>query len=141
MNRTADASAPPSLDRLLEHREGVFRICLGFCSSYEEAEDLAQDVYVKAAQSLGRLEKAEAAKSWLFRIAKNAGLDHRRRARRRRVLLRTWANAASPAEEETSGSTEESDPRIAGLKAAAAALPGRRSKRRPRRSDGRPNGR
>jgi len=93
MNEPSVAASPREFDGLLEHKESVFRVCLGFCSSYEEAEDLAQDVYVKAYRNIGGLDRPELAKIWLLRIARNAGLDRRKVGRRRAELLRTWARA------------------------------------------------
>jgi RNA polymerase sigma factor (sigma-70 family) len=125
MREPPEEAAGPPFDRLLDHREGVFRVCLGFCGSYEEAEDLAQDIYVKAYQSIGRLERADLAKFWLFRIAKNAGLDHKKKTRRRGELLRTWASASLPAEAARPQTAEQPDARLARLKAAVRSLPSR----------------
>jgi RNA polymerase sigma-70 factor (ECF subfamily) len=125
MRELAEEVVRPSFDRLLDHREGVFRICLGFCRSYEEAEDLAQDVYVKAYQSIGTLEQADLAKFWLYRIAKNAGLDHKKKTGRRGELIRTWARTSLPAEAARPESTGQPDERLAGLKAAVRRLPSR----------------
>jgi RNA polymerase sigma-70 factor (ECF subfamily) len=83
-------------DDLLAHRESVFRICLGFARDYAEAEDLAQDVYLRAYQNLAALKDPSASKVWLSRIAKNACLDRNRKARVRAELLRRWAEVASP---------------------------------------------
>ena len=113
-----------AIDHLLDHREDVFRICLGFCANYEEAEDLAQDVYVKACEGIDRLRDPGQARAWLLRITRNAGVDHFRRSRRRANLLKSWTKAAPrpdvPVESETAR-----DPRLAELKAAIAALPAR----------------
>lgn len=125
MRDPSEEAARPSFDRLLGHREGVFRICLGFCRSYEEAEDLAQDVYVKAYQSIGTLERADLAKFWLYRIAKNAGLDHKKKMGRRGELMRTWARTSLPAEAERLETAEQPDARLPRLKAAVRRLPSR----------------
>jgi len=78
---------------LLAQQEVVFRICLGFSRNYAEAQDLAQDVYLKAYLSLGALENPAVSKEWLFRIAKNTCLDHQKKMRLRRVLLLKWGAA------------------------------------------------
>jgi RNA polymerase sigma factor (sigma-70 family) len=49
----------------------------------EDVNDLVQEVYLRALQRLGTLEDPERFRSWLYAIARNAGLDHVRRARRR----------------------------------------------------------
>jgi RNA polymerase sigma-70 factor (ECF subfamily) len=124
----AGALAPSprlSFDSLNDHRESVLRICLGFCSSYEEAEDLAQDVYVRAYRGLGKLERPDLAKLWLFRIARNAGLDHKKTLRRRSQLLRTWANDEISTGTVRSENPPVPDARLAGLKSAIRRLPSR----------------
>jgi RNA polymerase sigma-70 factor (ECF subfamily) len=125
MREPSQSADRPSFDRLLDHREGVFRICLGFCTSYEEAEDLAQDVFVKAVQSIGQLERADLAKFWLFRIAKNAGLDHKIKMRRRGELLRTWAKTVLPPGAARPEIAAEPDEKLPRLKAAVRRLPSR----------------
>jgi RNA polymerase sigma factor (sigma-70 family) len=49
----------------------------------EDVNDLVQEVYLRALQRLHTLEDPERFRSWLYAIARNAGLDHVRRARRR----------------------------------------------------------
>ena len=49
------------------------------------AEDLAQETYLRAFRSLGRLTDPAEFRSWLMTIAQNAAIDsHRRSARRKR---------------------------------------------------------
>ncbi len=128
--RPADKSrAAVSLESLFVHRETVFRICLGFSRNYAEAEDLAQDVYLKAHRNLPRLKNPDLAREWLFRIARNACLDHQKTSRLRRLLLFQW----TPRRFETrpaavNGAAGEAaprshDPRLADLKAAVRSLP------------------
>jgi RNA polymerase sigma factor (sigma-70 family) len=49
----------------------------------EDVNDLVQEVYLRALQRLHTLEDPERFRSWLYAIARNAGLDHLRHARRR----------------------------------------------------------
>jgi RNA polymerase sigma factor (sigma-70 family) len=44
------------------------------------ADDLAQDVFVRVVQSAGAYEPRQRDRAWLFRIARNAAIDHHRRA-------------------------------------------------------------
>lgn len=77
----APASAEEELfDALIESRDTVFRICLGFCHNACDAEDLTHDVYVTAYQKLGMLKKSEAGRSWLYKITRNTCLNHLRRS-------------------------------------------------------------
>ncbi len=61
---------------------------MGYSRNYAEAEDLTQEVYLKAYRGLASLVDPLLVKEWLFRITKNACLDHLKKARTRGVLLR-----------------------------------------------------
>lgn len=49
--------------------------------SYPEAEDLMQDVFLKAMQQIAELREINAVGGWLASIARHAAFDHRRRSR------------------------------------------------------------
>ncbi len=53
----------------------------------EEAEDIAQEVFVRVYFSMDRLREAEQFEPWLYRIATNSALDFLRRHRRCRIRL------------------------------------------------------
>lgn len=77
--RTAD---PVHFSTLVErHRGSVFRLILSILGPGHEgeAEELAQDVFVKVYQRLDQFRGEAKFQSWLFRIAYNAALDHRSR--------------------------------------------------------------
>ena len=52
-----------------------------------QAEDLAQDVFVKAYRKLGTFDPRRKLSSWLFKIAHNTTIDHLRRAKPETVPL------------------------------------------------------
>jgi len=114
-------AAQDTLDRLLAYRESVFRICLGFSRNYAEAEDLAQDVYLKAYRKMAALKDPARSKEWLFRIAKNACLDKTKSYRIRDGLLRRWASSGT--QNDGTDSAGSADDRIIALKAAVRGLP------------------
>jgi len=117
----AEGRAQTSFDDFLAHRESVFRVCLGFARDYAEAEDLTQDVYLRAYRSLARMRNPLASREWLFRIARNICLDRNKRTRVRAHLLRRWARAEGPEEDpEPAGPADE---RLAQLKTATRRLP------------------
>ena len=66
---------------LMAYQESVFRICLGFSKNPCDAEELAQDVYLRAYQKIGTLKDPNLARAWLFRIAKNICIDQARKKR------------------------------------------------------------
>ncbi len=53
----------------------------------DDALDLAQEVFLKVFQALGRFDPAYKFSTWLFRIAGNAAIDHLRKRRPRTVPL------------------------------------------------------
>jgi RNA polymerase sigma-70 factor (ECF subfamily) len=67
------------LDSLLAHRDRIFLICLGFTRNHADAEELAQEVFLKALKKISSLKKRSLAKEWLFRIARNTCLDFLKR--------------------------------------------------------------
>jgi RNA polymerase sigma-70 factor, ECF subfamily len=56
---------------VMRHKDRVFRLCLRFLGDYHEAEDTAQDVFVKAYNSLQRFRFESSFFTWLYRIAIN----------------------------------------------------------------------
>jgi|CXWL01.1.fsa_nt_gi RNA polymerase sigma factor (sigma-70 family) len=61
-----------------EHREGLLRLCRKMTGSPEEAEDLVQDTLLKAYLHIADFELRASLRTWLFKIATNACLDHQR---------------------------------------------------------------
>lgn len=74
-----DSEALPALiDR---HLGGVYRFALRLVGKQEDAEDIAQETFLKAWRSLERFRKGANFKTWLFSIARNASIDHLRKKR------------------------------------------------------------
>lgn len=79
-----------SLEQLIKRYERkVYVYILMMVRQPQLAEDLAQDTFIKAIQSLKRGQYAEDNKfgSWLIRIAHNIVIDHFRRNKQRQELL------------------------------------------------------
>src|SRR5947209_13367671 len=68
------------------YTEYYYRILNGIRSlakcSYEEAEDLTQDTFIKAIQALPKLDTTRPILPWLYQIARNTTYDTLRRKRR-----------------------------------------------------------
>jgi RNA polymerase sigma-70 factor (ECF subfamily) len=70
-----------------EHLDALYGFCLRFTGDPTDAEDLLQDVLLRAMRSFRELREPRRAKAWLFAIAANAWRDQlRTRARRVRTL-------------------------------------------------------
>jgi RNA polymerase sigma-70 factor (ECF subfamily) len=63
------------------HLAGVYSFALRLVGSKEEAEDIAQQTFVKAWKNLGRFRKGMKLRTWLLTIARNAAIDEMRKKR------------------------------------------------------------
>jgi len=109
-------------EEMMTYQEDVFRICLGFSRNPSDAEDLSQDVYLKAFQNVGKVHTPYALKEWLFRIARNTCLDHGRKRR----IVRFFEITARPdnaVETRTPESSADKGERLNSLKKAVSRLP------------------
>jgi RNA polymerase sigma-70 factor (ECF subfamily) len=73
--------------RLVERsRARVYRLAYDLTGNRHDAEDLTQEIYLKAYRSLNQFRGEALWSTWLHRIAVNAYLDNRRTARTMEVL-------------------------------------------------------
>ena len=70
------------------HQSMVFRTCLGFVHNKEDADDLTQEVFIQAYQSLHSFKGEASFSTWLYRIAVNASLNKVRRSSKFKLLQR-----------------------------------------------------
>lgn len=82
--RGGDGSA---LERLFErHYRTAYRIAYRWCGSRQDAEDAAQEVFIKVARGLHSFRETSSFTTWLYRIVVNTAKDmHRRSAARVRL--------------------------------------------------------
>ncbi len=79
--RAAQGGDRAAFGRLYEQYEPVIHGILIARVPYDDAEDLMQDVFVKAMQQLAALREPEAFRSWLITIARRVAVDHLRSTR------------------------------------------------------------
>lgn len=104
--RTAD---PASFAQLVErHRERVFRLVLSILGRGHEgeAEELAQDVFVKVHRKLEQFRGDAEFSSWLYRVAYNQALDHRSTLRFKAHHVSEEALATTPGSDRVSNPLE-----------------------------------
>ena len=76
--RAGDASAWEEIVRL--HGARLYNLCYRFTGRAEDAQDLTQDVFIKAYRNLDRYDAQKSALgTWLAAIARHALVDHFRR--------------------------------------------------------------
>ena len=71
--QSGDARAYEQLVTVFQER--VIHTCLGFVKNTEEAEDLAQEVFVEVFRSISRFRGASSLSTWIYRIAVNKSLE------------------------------------------------------------------
>jgi RNA polymerase sigma factor (sigma-70 family) len=85
-----DADAYGQLVR--EHQEVAFRTAFLITSNAADAEEAAQDGFVKAYRALGRFRRGEPLRPWLLTIVANEARNRRKAAGRREQLARSAAS-------------------------------------------------
>ncbi len=68
--------------RLVElHRDNVYYAALGLLRNPDDAEDMVQEVFIRAYKSLDRFRGQARLGTWLYRVTLNACRDHQRKRR------------------------------------------------------------
>jgi len=78
--RAASGDAAAFRELVLKHADAVHRVVLGHVGP-DEAEDAAQEVFLRMHRGLKGFEGRSRVTTWLYRIATNVGLKRRRRRR------------------------------------------------------------
>lgn len=70
----------------------VYNTVLGIVQDVQEAEDLAQEVFIQVFQSVGAFRGEAKLSTWLYRIAVTKALDaeRKRKSKKRLANLRSW---------------------------------------------------
>jgi len=79
ISRAAGGDASAFREIVERHRSMVYRVAFQFAGNHHDAEDIAQDVFLKVYRSLDRFRQDAQLSSWMYRIVMNACIDHRRR--------------------------------------------------------------
>ena len=74
-------------DMLVERYHGkIYALTYNMTSNREDAEDLTQEVFVKAFQSIPRFKGKSSFYTWIYRIAVNKTINYRKKRNRKRAL-------------------------------------------------------
>lgn len=74
------------------HYQLVYRAAFKWCGAREAAEDVAQEVFIKVARSIGKFKGDSALTTWLYRITVNTAKDLHRSEGAKRRREETFAN-------------------------------------------------
>jgi RNA polymerase sigma-70 factor (ECF subfamily) len=67
-----------AFDGLVErYQREVYRLCYRYVNNHHDADDMAQEVFLKAYRAIGRFRGDSAFSTWLYRIAVNTCLNFR----------------------------------------------------------------
>jgi RNA polymerase sigma-70 factor (ECF subfamily) len=100
---------------VLAHQQAVFRLCYLLLGDPDDAEDVAQETFLRAWNHLKRFDPARPLRPWLLSIASNLASNRRRSAGRYvSALMRAFrsepaASARSSLEEKSAQHIEASD--------------------------------
>ena len=105
--------------RLRDSGTLAFRVAYGVLRHRQDAEDVAQEAFVRAHRSFSQLRDRERFRAWLVRAAWRLAIDHRRGSRRRT----TREDAMVPAPEVSIEQVAAESERAAHLWTAIDGLP------------------
>ena len=69
---------------IIQYQDHVVNTCFGFVHHREEAEDLAQEVFMEVITAIRRFRGEAKLSTWIYRIAVNKSLDHLRKQQRKK---------------------------------------------------------
>lgn len=64
----------------------VINTCYGFVNSRDDAEDIAQEVFIEVYKSISRFRNESELSTWIFRISINKSLDFLRKQKRKKRI-------------------------------------------------------
>jgi len=109
-----------------QHWRKVFNVAYKFVGKYDEAEDLAQEIFLKIFKSLDTFDRRANFQTWLVSVSRNLCIDHYRSVRKERETIDRAVDASelSPAAPDAGpvAILEQRD-RVVLLRRALTALP------------------
>src|ERR1700754_4637497 len=71
----------------------VFNVAYKFVGKHDEAEDLAQDIFLKLYKSLDTFDRRANFQTWLISVSRNLCIDHYRSVRKERETVNRDINS------------------------------------------------
>jgi RNA polymerase sigma-70 factor, ECF subfamily len=98
-------------DLVRKYQRRVYGTALHITGSHSDADDVAQETFVKAYRHLASFDGRSDLFTWLYRITVNSALNHLRGQSRGERLARAGQEAASGARPERAGGDRQRTPR------------------------------
>ena len=105
-----DATAFAEL--VARHQDRVYAAVVRFCGNAEDACDIVQRAFINAFRKIGDFKNDAAFSTWIYRIAFNQAISHRRENRRATVSIHSKEGdglIVEPSEERPPGEAMESE--------------------------------
>jgi len=83
-------------ERIAENQRRVFQIAYSILGNAADAEDVAQEAFLRAYQKFGSLREAEKFRGWVNRIVFRLALNRQRGYRRRLTRDTAWQRTEAP---------------------------------------------
>jgi RNA polymerase sigma-70 factor (ECF subfamily) len=87
-------------DLVQQYQSLVYKVCFNLLRQSEDAEDIAQDVFIEVFESIHQFKNLSKLSTWLYRIAINKSLNHLRKVKRKNLVDSIegfFTNSKSPA--------------------------------------------
>ncbi|MFD1014541.1 MULTISPECIES: RNA polymerase sigma factor [Winogradskyella] len=108
------SKSPKAYSALLDaYQQKVFSTCISFVPNKEDAEDIAQDVFVEVFNSIGKFKGDSKLSTWIYRITTNKCLEfiRKKNTKKRFAFLQSITGTAVPIDK-TNYFTEMNHPGI-----------------------------
>lgn len=81
VKKAADGDESAFERLVVENQKLIYNVALKLTGSADDAEDVAQEAFIKAYRNLGSFRGESRFSGWLYRLCYNAAMDHIRRTR------------------------------------------------------------
>ncbi len=68
------------------YQKQVISTCYGFIGNYNDAQDIAQDVFIEVFESIGKFRREAKLSTWIYRIAVNKSINFKRQSARKQWI-------------------------------------------------------
>ena len=78
------------------HQVHIYNVCFQVLRHPQDAQDASQEILLEIARGVGQIEDARTFRGWIYRVALNTALNHKRARGRQDELLRRKAAMQTP---------------------------------------------
>lgn len=86
IQKILDGSSEAFKTMVEQYQDKVISTCMGFLHNLEDAEDLAQEVFIEVFLSMHKFRHESSFSTWIYRITVNKSLNHIRKNKIRKLV-------------------------------------------------------